>query len=433
MRDDLSTILNKITGGKAANAFELLYGSNPRSMEQQKVRYLDLIHNFSQTFPGHGEIELFSTPGRTEVGGNHTDHNAGRVLAAAVDLDIVAAVAKNDGDLIRIRSEKFPSVEINIADLEVVQNEQFTPAALVRGICARLVQLGYKIGGFEAFTSSDVPAGVGLSSSAAFEVLIVTILNHLFNEGAIDGVLNAKVSQYTENVYFGKPSGLMDQTACALGGLIAIDFKDFNHPNIQKVDFDFQAQGFSIVIVDTGGDHSNLNEDYSLLQREMRSVARAMGGDVLREFSKDRLLTDLPAIRNQVSDRAILRAIHFYDDDQRVADQVKALESEDFSEFLKLVIDSGNSSWKLCQNIFSCSNVHEQGLAVALALSENMLRDVGAWRVHGGGFAGTIQAFVPHDMVADYITMMETVFGEGSCHQLLIQPIGTTWVTNLIK
>jgi len=433
MRDDMSTLLDKITGGNADDAFKLLYGIRSRSLELQRVRYFNLIQNFSQAFPGDDEIELFSTPGRTEVGGNHTDHNAGRVLAAAVDLDIVAAVAKNEENIISIQSEKFPSVEINITDLDAVQNEQFTPAALVRGVCARLVQLGYKIGGFDAVTTSNLPIGAGLSSSAAFEVLIVTILNYLFNEGVIDAELNAKMSQYAENVYFGKPSGLMDQIACAFGGFIAIDFQDFDNPFVQKVDFDFEAQGFSVVIVDTGGDHANLNEDYSSMQREMRSVARAMGGDMLREFSKETLLADLPAIRNQVSDRAILRAIHFYDDDRRVVDQVEALEGEDFTRFLKLVIDSGNSSWRLAQNIFSSTNIQDQGLAVALTMSENILKDEGAWRVHGGGFAGTIQAFVPRDMVEDFITKMETVFGQGACHQLLIRSVGTTYLNNLIE
>jgi galactokinase len=425
----MESLLNRINAGKADDTIKLLYGKKPGTLKQQQKRYLDLIHTFIQRFPGEGDIELFSTPGRTEVGGNHTDHNAGRVLAAALDLDIVAAVAKNDGNIIRIQSEEFPSVEVDATDLDVVTTEQFTSAALVRGVCARLVQLGYRIGGFNAFTTSNVPIGAGLSSSAAFEVLIVTILNHLYNDGAIDEVLNAKISQYAENVYFGKPSGLMDQTTCALGGLITIDFKDFDHPIVNKVDFDLEAQGFSVVIVDTGGDHANLNQDYSSVQGEMRSVAKAMGSDVLREFSKERLLADLPAIRNQVSDRAILRAIHFYDDDQRVVDQVDALERGNFAEFLNLVIESGNSSWRLAQNIFSCTNAHDQRLGIALALSEIILKDVGAWRVHGGGFAGTIQTFVPDDTVEEFISKLEPVFGQGSCHQSIIRPIGTTWIT----
>jgi galactokinase len=429
----MNYLLKRITAGKANGAFELLYGKKSGILEQQKHRYIDLVQKYHRVYPGDGEIELFSTPGRTEVGGNHTDHNGGRVLAAALDLDIIAAVAKNDEQIIRVQSEKFPSVEIKTAELEAVQEEQFTSAALVRGVCARLDQLGYKIGGFDAYTTSNVPIGAGLSSSAAFEVLIVTILNHLYNDGVVDDVENAKISQYAENIYFGKPSGLMDQITCALGGLITIDFQDFDQPIVQKVSFDFETQAYSVVIVDTGGDHANLTEDYSAVQSEMRSVARTMGGEVLREFSKDKLIANLPSIRSQVSDRAILRTIHFYDDDQRVVDQVKALERGDFKEFLKLVNKSGDSSWRLAQNIYTCRDVHDQRLGVALALSEIILKDEGAWRVHGGGFAGTIQAFVQDDLVEEYISRMETVFGLGSCHRALIRPFGTTSVNPLIS
>jgi galactokinase len=426
-------LIHLISTGNADQALQKLYGKKTETLELQKVRFADLIRSFTEKFPSKGEIELFSTPGRTEVGGNHTDHNGGRVLAAALDLDIVAAAVKNDGNIIRIQSKQFPALKVNTDDLDVVQDEHFTSAALVRGVCARLVQLGYKIGGFDAVTTSSVPIGSGLSSSAAFEVLIVSILNHLFNHGVIEDVKVAKISQFAENVYFGKPSGLMDQTTCALGGFITIDFRDFDHPNIRKVEFDFEAQGYSVVIVDTGGDHANLNQDYRSVQQEMSSVAHVMGGEVLGEFSKERFLANLPAIRSKVSDRAILRAIHFFDDDHRVLEQVAALERGNFKEFLRLVNESGDSSWRLAQNVFSCTNVHDQRLGVALALSEIILKDVGAWRVHGGGFAGSIQAFVPDDIVEDYISRMETVFGEGSCHRAIIRPIGTTLVKDLIQ
>jgi galactokinase len=429
----MSTFESEIITGKADGVFKLLYGGRITSLEQQKGRYADLIRTFSEIFPGDGEIEIFSTPGRTEVGGNHTDHNGGRVLAGALDLDIIAAAVKNEENAIRIHSEKFPPVRIETDYLDVVQNEQFTPTALVRGVCARLTQLGYKIGGFDAFTSSNIPIGSGLSSSAAFEVMVVTILNHLYNDGIIEAVDNAKISQYAENVYFGKPSGLMDQTACALGGLITIDFHDFERPIVQKVGFDFEIQGYSVVIVNTGGDHANLNQEYSSVQQEMKSVANALGGEVLSEFTKDRLLAELPAIRGRVSDRAILRAIHFYDDDQRVAHQVLALEQGDFRKFLKLINESGDSSWRLAQNVYTCTKVHDQRLAVALALSEAILGDSGAWRVHGGGFAGTIQSFVADDLTAEYISRMEAVFGTGSCHRAKIRSIGTTSVNKLIE
>ncbi len=421
----MNEIINLINTGKFDDTFGQLYGNDPVRIDKQKQRYLNLIERFKQEIPGAREIEIFSTPGRTEVGGNHTDHNAGRVLAAAVDLDIIAAVSPNQDHIIRIHSEKFPAVEVDVTELGVIENEQFTPNSLVRGVCARLVQLGYKIGGFEAFTTSNVPNGAGLSSSAAFEVLIVTILNHLYNEGAIDDVLNAQIAQFAENEYFGKPCGLMDQTTCAVGGLVTIDFQEFKNPIVRKVEFDFAAQGYSVVIVGVGGDHADLNDDYIALEHEMKSTAQAMGGEVLREFSKAELLTNLAVVREQVNDRAILRAFHFYDDDQRVVEQVAALEKGDFSSFMELIIASGYSSWRLCQNIFSCTNVHDQGLAVALTMSENILKGQGAWRVHGGGFAGTIQAFVPNKLVDDYITAMEAVFGEGSCHQLLIRPVST--------
>jgi len=425
--------LEAINTGRLDPALQLLYGDDPTRLETQKQRYVSLIRMFNQEFPGGGACELFSTPGRTEVGGNHTDHNAGRILAAAVDLDIIAAVAANQDGVIRIRSQKFPSVEVHIAELDPVESEQFTPTSLVRGVCSRLVQLGYQIGGFDAFTTSNVPNGAGLSSSAAFEVFIVTVLNHLFNDAVIDDVLNAQIAQYAENQYFGKPCGLMDQTTCAVGGLVTIDFKDFDNPIVRQVEFDFSEQGFSAVIVAVGGDHADLNDDYIALEHEMKSAAKAMGGKVLREFSKEILLQNLAALRGQISDRGILRAIHFYDDDQRVVDQVNALESQDFTAFLNLIIESGYSSWMLCQNVFSCTNVHDQGLAIALAMSENILKGKGAWRVHGGGFAGTIQAFVPNEMAANYITELEAVFGSGSCHQLMIRPVGTACVSKLLK
>lgn len=424
--------LQNIEAGSLDTGLKLLYGDDPIQLENQKQRYAALIRMFNQEFPGEGAIEIFSTPGRTEVGGNHTDHNAGRVLAASIDLDIVAAVAPNNEGVIRISSEKFPAVIVNIGELDVVESEYFSPTSLVRGVCARLVQLGYQIGGFDAFTTSNVPNGAGLSSSAAFEVLVVTVLNHLFNDGVIDDVLNAQIAQYAENEYFGKPCGLMDQTTCAVGGLVTIDFKDFENPIVHKVEFDFAAQGFSAVIVAVGGDHADLNDDYIALEHEMKSTAKALGGQVLREFSKETLYQNLAVVRAQVSDRGILRAIHFYDDDQRVVDQVGMLEKGEFTAFLNLVTESGYSSWMLCQNVFSCTNVHDQGLAVALAMSENILKGKGAWRVHGGGFAGTIQAFVPNVMAENYIRELETVFGSGSCFKLMIRPVGTVCLSKIV-
>jgi galactokinase len=413
---------------KADGVLRKLYGNKPAGLHRQRQRYADLVKKFTALFPGRDDVKLFSTPGRTEVGGNHTDHNAGRVLAAAVDLDAIAAVAKHDEGIIRVQSEGYPQSIINTGELSAVESERYTSSALIRGVCARMKQLGYSIGGFDACVTSDVLKGSGLSSSAAFEVLVATILNHLYNDGQIDDISVAQISQYAENNYFGKPCGLMDQTTCAVGGFVTIDFRDLKNPAVKKVGFDFAASGFSMVIVDTGGTHANLNEDYAALEHEMKEVARAFGGQVLREFSQEAVLNNIPYLRSKVNDRAILRAFHFYDDDRRVVDQVAALEKNDFNQFLSLVTESGYSSWMLCQNCYSHKNIEEQGISVALAVTERLLKGRGAWRVHGGGFAGTIQAFVPGDLLGRYMAHMQAIFGEDSCHELMIRPVGTTSV-----
>jgi galactokinase len=424
----MAPVLDAIQGERGNQVLGVLYGSDAARLQKQRARYSGTVEQFTRAFPQSTGIELFSAPGRTEVGGNHTDHNAGRVLAAAVDLDIVAAVSRNDEGVIRIRSEMYPAAEVKIEELAVIESERFTPAALVRGVCARLKQLGYEIGGFDAFTTSDVPEGSGLSSSAAFEVLMVTILNELFNDGRVDPVLAAQIGQYAENNYFGKPCGLMDQTTCAVGGFVTIDFRDSTNPAVRKVDFDFAGSGYALVIVNTGGSHADLHGDYIALENEMKAVASALGGTVLREFSKEDVLGRLPYLRANVSDRAILRALHFFGDDQRVVDQVQALERNDFARFLDLVNASGRSSWMLCQNCYSCSNVEEQGIALALAVSGGILAGRGAWRVHGGGFAGTIQAFVPADLIDPYLEQMRTIFGVDACQALMIRSAGAMHV-----
>ena len=304
--------------------------------------------------------------------------------------------------------------------------ERFSPKALARGVAGRLAALGYRVGGFDACVSGRVPKGSGLSSSAAFEVMVGVIESSLYNDGAIDPVTLAQVAQYAENNYFGKPCGLMDQTTCAVGGFVTIDFKDFAHPIVQKVDYDFGASGLTLVIVDTGGDHAGLNEDYAAIEHEMKSVAVALGGKVLREFSKGDVLANIPSLRAnpKVNDRAILRAVHFYDDDARVVAQVAALETGRRDDFLALVVDSGLSSWIRCQNIYSPRDTDHQEIAVALTMSENMLAGQGGWRVHGGGFAGTIQAFVPTALLPEYLAAMRSVYGPASCHQLAVRPDG---------
>lgn len=413
-----------INSDRGSTYLTRLYGGSESTLAEQRQRYLSLLNDFISAFPHQQDIYMFSSPGRTEVGGNHTDHNAGRILAAAVDLDILMVAARNSGGEVRVHSQGYPPSVVNLNELNPVEDEKYTAASLVRGVCARFKQLGYQVGGFDAVAASRVPKGSGLSSSAAYEVLIAVALNDLYNQGKLNPVLLAQVAQYSENQYFGKPCGLMDQTTSAVGGFVTIDFKDFANPIVKKVDFDFAASGFTLVIVDTAGDHADLNDEYEALEHEMKSVARAMGGQVLRQFSLEQLLEKIQAVREKVSDRAILRAVHFYQDDQRVVEQVQALEANDFMHFLDLIIESGESSWMLCQNCYTPKSIHRQGITIALMVSETILRGRGAWRVHGGGFAGTIQAFVPADLLSTYIEKMEGIFGPGSCHAVRIRPEG---------
>lgn len=402
-----------------------LYGTDEAVINQQKIRYAALADEFVKTY-GNKDLTVFSSPGRTEIGGNHTDHNHGRVLAGAVNLDNVAVAAPNGTSVVRILSSGYPQFEVDITKLEPNKEEFYTSVGLVRGICARLKELGFEIGGFDAVINSGVPKGSGLSSSASFEVLIGAIVSHLFNGGKLDAVLNAQVGQYAENVFFGKPCGLMDQTACSVGGLVTIDFADPAKPIVKKVDFDFTKTGYALVITDTGGNHADLNDEYASLPTDMKGVAAKLGKTVLREVSLEQVVDAIPALREQkVSDRAILRAIHFERDNARVAEQVADLEKGDFNAFLGKVIASGNSSFMYNQNVYPINNVAEQGLSIALALSDMVLGSEGAWRVHGGGFAGTVQAFVPQHLLNKYVDTLEHTFGKGKCHKLFIRPQGS--------
>jgi galactokinase len=346
------------------------------------------------------------------------------VLAGAVNLDNVCIAAKNDTKIISILSEGYPKFEVDTTSLKPVKTEKYSSAALVRGICSRFKELGHNIGGFDACIDGGVPKGSGLSSSASFEVLIGAILSELFNKGKVDPIQNAIIGQYSENNFFGKPCGLMDQTACAMGGLITIDFKDPSKPVVKKVNFDFVATGYSLVITDTGGSHADLNEEYASLPIDMKAVAAELGAKVLRQVNLKQVIEIIPKIRQKVGDRAILRAIHFQGDSQRVVDQVVALEKNDFQAFLGMVVDSGYSSYMYNQNIYPVINVKEQNVSLALALSELVLKGEGAWRVHGGGFAGTIQAFVPQKLLNKYVKTLEHVYGKGSCHKLFIRHQG---------
>ncbi len=428
----ISSLIEKINGGDNA-FFKLLYGEDAEVLKTQAERYAAQMEDFKNTF-GTDDVMLFSSPGRTEVGGNHTDHQFGRVLAGAVNLDNIAVAAPNGTNIIKIKSVGYPQFEANLEELEVDESKFSTSVALVKGINARLKELGFTIGGFDAVIEGRVPEGSGLSSSASFEVLIGAIISHLFNDGKLDPVENAKIGQWAENNYFGKPCGLMDQTACSVGGFITIDFENPANPIVKALDFDFAHTGYSLVITNTGGSHANLDSEYALLPAEMKAVAKELGQEVLRPLSMKQVVEAIPNIRAKVGDRAILRSIHFQADNARVVDEVAALESNDFQKFLGLVIESGYSSYMYNQNIYAQtqenfeSKMAEQGVSLGLALSELVLRGKGAWRVHGGGFAGTIQAFVPNDALDEYISTLENVFGEGNCHKLFIRSKGSVKV-----
>ncbi len=421
----INRFIEKINDGDNP-LFQELYGTDATVLKEQADRYATLMRDFEKTF-GSDDVQLFSSPGRTEIGGNHTDHNHGRVLAGAVNLDNIAVAAANGSDVIRVKSAGYPEFQVRLSELEIDESDFYTSGSLVKGICARMKENGYKTGGFDACVDGRVPKGSGLSSSASFEVLIGTIINELFNDGKMTGVENAIIGQWAENNYFGKPCGLMDQTACSVGGLITIDFKDPANPIVKEVDFDFVSTGFSLVITDVGGGHddSASQAEYASLPTEMMSVAAELGATVLREVSLEQMVEKIPEIRKKTGDRAILRAYHFQGDNQRVVDQVAALENNDFRAFLKMVVESGYSSYMYNQNIYDVVHKHEQVVSLALALSEMVLKGSGAWRVHGGGFGGTIQAFVPQEKLAEYVKTLEHVYGEGTCHKLFIRNKGS--------
>lgn len=421
----IKNLIEKINDGNNP-LFKELYGNDPQVLKSEADRYAILMADFEKTY-GISDVELFSSPGRTEIGGNHTDHNYGRVLAGAVNLDNIAVAAKNGTNIIRIKSAGYSEFQVELNDLQPNASEYYTSVSLVKGIAAKMKQNGYEVGGFNACIDGRVPKGSGLSSSASFEVLVGAIFNHLFNDGKMSGVENAIIGQWSENNYFGKPCGLMDQTACSVGGLITIDFKDPSNPVVQEVDFDFVSTGFSLVITDVGGGHDDAasQAEYASLPTEMKSVAAQLGAKVLREVTLEQIVEKIPEIREKTGDRAILRAYHFQGDNQRVVEQVAALENNDFQEFLKMVVESGYSSYMYNQNIFDVVHKDEQVVSLALALSEMVLKGSGAWRVHGGGFGGTIQAFVPQEKLAEYVRTLEHVYGKGKCHKLFIRAKGS--------
>ncbi len=384
--------------------------------------YESIKQSFAACF-GRPARYLFSAPGRTELGGNHTDHQLGRVLAGAVSVDTLAAVAPNGERLIRVQSEGYPLCTVSLDELEIRPQEFGSTLSLIRGVAARITQLGHAVRGFDAYVTSRVLPGSGLSSSAAFEVLLGTIINSLDNCG-LSAIEIAQIGQYAENDFFGKPCGLMDQMASSVGGIVTIDFADASHPVVEPLDFDFASCGHALCIVNSGADHADLTDEYAAIPREMKAVCALFGKEHLREVDEDTFFARLKEVRAAAGDRAVLRAMHFFEDNRRVALQVEALKANDFARFLDLVNESGRSSWLYLQNVVPTGSTLHQELALSLALAARLLRGRGACRVHGGGFAGTIQAFVPMDLLDSFRRGMEAVLGEGSCQVLSIRPEG---------
>jgi len=398
-----------------------LYGAD---WEKEKARYKEIKAGFEQFFGDPAGAKFFSAPGRTEIGGNHTDHNHGRVVAASINLDIVGLAKPTGTNMIRLKSVEYDRVdEVDITSLEP-DPEDYGSRSLIRGVCARCKELGFTVGGFDCFTKTRVMKGSGLSSSAAFEILLVTIVSCLFNNGEIDPVTAAKIAQYAENVYFGKPCGLLDQMASSVGGVTAMDFRDPEKPVIERRELDLDTYGYALCVVDTGGNHADLTDEYAAIPAEMKKVAAYFGKEVLRDVDERDFYGSLKALRTAVGDRAILRAMHFFDDDRLAGEESEALQKGDFDAFLRMVRTSGHSSLMLLQNVFPCSAPSEQGITLALSIAEFSLGGRGACRVHGGGFAGTMQAYVPLDLLDSYRKDMEEVFGLGCCHVLSVRDVG---------
>ncbi len=408
--------------GRLEEAAAELYA--PSAVSAQIQRYRRLFSGFAETFGPCGRAAVFSAPGRTEIGGNHTDHQHGRVLAGSIDLDIIAVAAPNGEGVIRLKSEGFPMDVVELDDLEIHPEEYNRSVSILRGIAAWFARQGCRLEGFNAYTVSNVFKGSGLSSSAALEVLLGNIFNSLFHDGKCTQVQLAQIGQYAENVYFGKPSGLLDQMGSSMGGMVTIDFQDNDHPVVEKIDFDFASAGHALCIIDSGADHADLTDEYAAVPGELKKVCAHFGKSVLREVPEADFYAALPALRRECGDRAVLRAIHIYDENRRVQEQIAALRRNDFPAFLAQVRLSGLSSWRYLQNVVPAGYKEHQEVAVALAAAERLLNGRGACRVHGGGFAGTIQAFVPLDMLEGFKSGMEQVLGDGRCHVLSVRSVG---------
>ena len=417
---------------KAGKLMADLYGSSKAA--ENRTRYEKLVDEYVKTF-GDGELKLFSSPGRTEISGNHTDHNHGKVLAGSINLDCAGVAAKNNSDQIRIVSETYnQDFTIDLNQLEVSPKAAGT-IDLVKGMLKGFTEFGYQIGGFNAYITSNVISAAGVSSSAAFEMLICSMLNTFFNEGKMDTVAYAHIGKYAENHYWNKASGLLDQMACAVGGLITIDFVNPAEPAVEKIDFDFASQDHSLIIVQTGKGHADLSADYSSVPNEMKKVAQYFGKEVLAEITEDMVIDNFQAVREFAGDRSVLRALHFFEENKRVEAMVGALKAGDFDSFLTNITASGNSSWKWLQNCYTTADVQEQGITTTLALTELFIAEKkrGACRVHGGGFAGVIMAMLPNDLVDEYIAYIEKAAGEGSAYRMSIRPYGAICVSDMIE
>ena len=420
----INALKSALLNGEYDSRLGYIYGDS--AIAAQRERYVSAIDAFVALYGSDRDAALYSVAGRSELSGNHTDHNNGRVIAASIDLDIIAVASPNGEDMIRVKSEGFHE---DIIDINVFTTPRETPEGhsdeLIAGMVAGFRENGYTVGGFDAYTTSNVLKGSGISSSAAFEDMIGNILNHIYNDSSIDNVEIAKIAQYAENVFFGKPCGLMDQVACAVGGIVAIDFADPKSPVINKLDVDISGAGYNLCITNTGGNHADLTEDYASVPQEMKGIAAYFGKQVLRDLTEENFIASIPLLRGKYSDRAILRALHFFAENRRVTEQTEALKNGDLDAFFTNVIASGRSSYCYLQNVYTTKNVEEQGLSLALCLSERLLANKkAAWRVHGGGFAGTIQAFVTSADVVAYREAMDAAFGAGSCMVLRIRPVG---------
>ncbi|MBO5342281.1 MAG: galactokinase [Coprococcus sp.] len=415
-------IISEIENGNYDNLFLDIYVDEDK-ISYQKQRYIKAIESYIEEF-GEDDVEIYSAPGRSEVGGNHTDHQHGEILAASINLDAIGIVKKTDDMKVSILSKGYTLTTISLENLDMQEEEKETTIALIKGVVAGLANRGYKIGGFKAYITSDVLIGAGLSSSAAYETLIGNIVSGLYNNMSVSAEEIAIIGQFAENVYFGKPCGLMDQMACSVGNMVHVDFADINNPKVEKVTFDLNKYGYSLCITDTKGSHADLTADYAAVPEEMKKVAAFFGKEVLLGLAVDDILENIVKVREQVGDRGVLRAIHFIRENERVQKEVSYLSDEDIVGFLKTVAASGNSSYKYLQNVYSNADVQHQNVSLALAISEDFLGDNGVSRVHGGGFAGTIQAFVKNDIVTEYQKIMDKVFGQGACSVLKIRKYG---------